>query len=416
MKSRIISWAKTSRFKPFIKKLFRYLFKSYPYIVGDELRLVKNVLNSGVWNMSNPEGLHVILEREFAKYIGVKHAIVVNTGGVAIQMSLRALGLSKGDEVIHQVDTCVANAFAVMNAGAVPIFADISLETFKLDFRNLEKLITSNSRAIMPIHVWGNSENMELVQEFAKKHNLKIIEDCALAFGSEYNGQKLGSFGDVGIFSFGSTKPIQAGEGGIITTNDDVLAKKLRAMRMWGEMTQEYGVRDHEVLSWNGRASEVVVAVMLEQFRNYEKRYESLKNNVESFLERVKYIDLISFADMSIYNTKPSYAQVVLRLDAKIDKLIFMSKLNEENISIFHANFEPIPTISFFKNATWKLWSDALDVEWVAANYQDEFINSKLVFESFGIGLFPINFLTKKSVNSTINSLTKILNNVEIYK
>lgn len=200
MKQQLINKLKNSKYKPFLKRLYRFFVKTYPYEVGNELGLVKSVLKSGIWNMSNPDGVHTVFEKELAEYIDVKHAIVVNTGGIAIQMAIRALNLQKGDEIIHQVDTCVANAFAVMNAGAVPVFADISLDTFKLDFENIEKLITSNTKAIMPIHVWGNTENMDKVKSLAKKYNLKIIEDCALAFGAEYNGKKVGSFGDVGIF------------------------------------------------------------------------------------------------------------------------------------------------------------------------------------------------------------------------
>ena len=220
MLNRLISLGKKSKFKNSLKIIYRYFFKSYPFSVGNEIRMVKGVLKSGVWNMSDPSGLHITLEKEFAKYIGVKHAIVVNTGGVAIQMSLRALGINYGDEVIHQVDTCVANSFAIMNAGATPIFSDILLDTFKLDTENLDSLLTSRTKVIMPIHMWGNVENMPVIQKFVKKHKLKMIEDCALAFGAEYDGKKVGQFGDIGIFSFGSTKPIQAGEGGIIVTNN----------------------------------------------------------------------------------------------------------------------------------------------------------------------------------------------------
>jgi perosamine synthetase len=414
MKKKLIKKLKNSKYKPLLKKIYRLFIKTYPYEVGNEIGIVKNVLKSGIWNMSNSQGIHKILEKEFAEYIGVKHAIVVNTGGVAIQMSIRALGLQKGDEIIHQVDTCVANAFAVMNAGTVPVFADVSLETFKLDFNCLEKLVTPNTKAIMPIHVWGNSENMDMVKNFANKYNLKIIEDCALAFGAEYNSQKLGSFGDVGIFSFGSTKPIQAGEGGIITTNDDKLAKKLRAMRMWGEMTQEYGIRDHEILSWNGRTSEIIVAVMLEQFRGYEKRYKNLKDNVEYFIEAIKDIKYISIADINNYNTRPSYSQVVIRLNTLIDKSCFMDRLKEENISVWHANFEPITTISFFKKTIWKEWTDARNIEWLSLNYNKQFQNSKIVYEKIGIGLMPNNFLTRKTTKVILSKIQNILLNMDI--
>jgi len=412
MMLKLISMAKNSKYKPLLKKVYRSLFKQYPYIVGDEINTVKSVLKSGIWNMSNSDGIHSVLEKEFAEYIGVKHAIVVNTGGVAIQMALRVLDVKLGDEVIHQVDTCVANAFAIMNAGVTPIFSDISLDTFKLDFENLDQLVTTNTKVIMPIHVWGNVENMDAVKVFAKKYNLKIIEDCALSFGAEYNGEKVGKFGDIGIFSFGSTKPIQAGEGGIIVTNDDVIAKKLRAMRMWGEMTQEYGIRDHEILSWNGRTSEIVVAVMLEQFRNYENRYKSLQNNVNFFINELQKIDGIRLADSNIYNTRPTYSQVVLRLDMGIDKMRLMQKLKDQKLAVWHANFEPIPTISFFKNNTWKEWMSNKNIEYVDKNYHSDFLNSINVYHNLGLGFMPSNFLTLSKTKNTLKVLKMCLKDI----
>lgn len=410
----LIKIAKKSRFKSTLKKIYRYFITSYPFVTGKELKAVKQVLNSGIWNMSDPNGVHAILEKEFSEYIGVKHAVVVNSGGVGIQMALRVLDVKNGDEVIHQVDTCVANSFAIMNAGAIPIFSDISLDTFKLDFNNLENLITPRTKVIMPIHLWGNVENLKRLKCFAVKHNLKIIEDCALAFGAEYNGKKVGGFGDVGVFSFGSTKPIQSGEGGIIVTNDDDIAKKLRTMRNWGEMTQEYGVRDHEILSWNGRASEIVVAVMLEQFRNFEKRLSKLERHIKIFMDYIYSNKYLSMADQNLYNSKPSYGQVVVKLDSKIDKFEFMENLKEKKISVWHANFELIPTISFFKNETWKDWVMNKDVKFVESNYQGEFPNAKEVYERLGLGFMPNNFLTMKSTQKTIKEISICLKEMNV--
>lgn len=405
MLNKLISLAKKSRFKNSLKSVYRLFFKTYPFSVGNEMGMVKKVLKSGVWNMSDPSGIHSILEKEFAEYVGVKHAIVVNTGGVAIQMALRGLGINYNDEVIHQVDTCVANSFAIMNAGATPKFSDVSLDTFKLDFENLDKVITDKTRVIMPIHMWGNVEDMTAVCDFANRHNLKIIEDCCLAFGAEFENKKVGQFGDVGIFSFGSTKPIQAGEGGIIVTNQDKLAKKLRAMRSWGEMTQEYGIRDHEVLSWNGRASEVVVAVMLEQFRNFEKRNASLKKNIRRFIDFVNSNEYLDLADKSAYNSNPSYAQVVVRLNEEIDKSSFMNKLQDSKVFVWHANFELIPSISFFKDNTWKDWSNSQDLKLIESNYKQEFKNAKMVYEHLGLGFMLNNFVTRKRTHNTINKI-----------
>jgi len=359
--------------------------------------------------MSSKDGIHLRAESEFSKYIGVKHAILVSSGGMAIQMSLRALGFKYGDEVIHQVDTCVANSFAILNAGVTPIFSDISLETFKLNFDDVENLVTERTKAIIPIHMWGNSENMDKVIEIADKYKLKIIEDCCLAIGATYNGKKVGQFGDVGIFSFGATKPIQAGEGGFIVTNDDELAKKLRTIRNWGDKSHEYGIRDQEILSWNGRLSEVTAALIYEQIRNYDKLLESIRKNAKIIIDYVSDCPFLDIVDDNHYNDSPIYAQIVVRLNKKINKKIFMKKLQDQNLIIWHANFEEITSLSFFKNENWKDWIVAGDLNYVEKNYNSEFKNASLVYSSIGIGIMRNNFVTENGAKNVVKKLKKIM-------
>ena len=353
----LINLAKKSRFRRLLRKVWRIFNKNYyPFTMGDELKTIKSVLDSGVWNMSSDDGFHIKLEKEFAKYIGVKNAILVSSGGVAIQMTLRGLGFKPGDEVIHQIDTCVANSFAILNAGVTPIFSDISLDTFKLDFDNLENLITPRTKAIIPIHMWGNAENMDKVKQIADKYNLKVIEDCCLSIGATYKGEKVGSFGDVGVFSFGSTKPLSAGEGGFIVTNDDLLAKELRTIRNWGDKTHEYGIRDQETLSWNGRLSEVTAALIYEQLKNYEKLLNTVQTNAKLIIDYISTNKYLKIADENSYNDNPIYTQIVIKLHKKIEKKVFIEKLKNENISVWHANFEAINTLSFFSKNIWKDW------------------------------------------------------------
>lgn len=214
------------------KNCASYITPSYPRIMGNEVKAVKKVLETPYWNMSSGRGLvHEGLEEEFAKYVGCKYAVAVNTGGMAIQMVLRALGIKPGDEVIHQIDTCVADPFAVINAGAIPIFADIDKSTFMLSGESVESLISDKTKAIKPVHIWGNPENMDMILKIAREYNLHVIEDCCLALGAKYKGKMVGSIGDAGVFSFGCLKPVQAGEGGMITTNSESLAKELRTIR-----------------------------------------------------------------------------------------------------------------------------------------------------------------------------------------
>src|SRR6185436_17733661 len=138
-----------------------------PHVAGNEMKRVAEVLASPGWNMSYGKGLiHERLEEKFAGYIGVRHAVAVNTGGMAIQMALRALGLRPGDEVMHQADTCMANAFAVINAFAAPVFADISPGTFMLDIEDAGRKVSPQTKVVMPIHMWGNPDDMDKALAF----------------------------------------------------------------------------------------------------------------------------------------------------------------------------------------------------------------------------------------------------------
>ena len=407
---KLVNFAKKSKFRRYFRKIWRLFNKdSYPFVMGNELKTIQSVLDSGVWNMSTNDGIHIDLEKYFAKYIGVKHAVLVSSGGMAIQMSLRSLGIKPGDEVIVQVDTCVANAFAILNAGATPIFSDISLNTFKLDFENLESLISPRTKAIIPVHTWGNSENMDNVSRFANKFNLKVVEDVCLAIGSTFKGKKLGQFGNLGIFSFGSSKPLQAGEGGFIVTNDHTVAKELRTMRNWGDMTTEYGIRDQKILSWNGRMSEVTAALIFEQLKGYPKLLKLVKQNANIIIEYILESPYLELADNNTYNDSPIYTQIVLRLNNKINKSVFMRRLQEENLTVFHANFEPITNLSFFKNNTWKEWVIAGDLNFVEKNYRKTFENSNHVYDNLGIGIMRNNYMTSKSSKNVIHKLDLVL-------
>ena len=157
----------------------------YPRPMAGEIAAVTSVLRGSRWNMAYGKGLvHERLEAQFADYVGVGHAVAVNTGGVALQMSMRALGLKHGDEVVHQVDTCSATALAAIAAGCTPLFADISDATLMLDIASVEATIGPRTRALIPTHMWGNPENMAAVHELATQHGLDVIEDACLSLGA----------------------------------------------------------------------------------------------------------------------------------------------------------------------------------------------------------------------------------------
>lgn len=174
-------------------------------------------------------------EQSFAEYIGVKHAIAVNSGTDALVIALRAAGVKAGDEVITTPFTFFATAETVAAVGAVPVFADVDENTYNLDPAKIEEKITEKTRAILPVHIFGQPADMDGIREIAQKHNLYVIEDACQAVGAEYKGAKAGSIGDFGCFSFFPTKNLGAfGDGGMITTNDDDLAVICRALREHG--------------------------------------------------------------------------------------------------------------------------------------------------------------------------------------
>ncbi|EOR28252.1 erythromycin biosynthesis sensory transduction protein eryC1 [Clostridium sartagoforme AAU1] len=187
-------------------------------------------------------------EKDFANFIGVKHAISVGNGTDALVISLKAMGIGEGDEVITTPFTFFATAETISAVGATPVFVDVDKETFNIDVTKIEEKITSKTKAIMPVHIFGQSADMDEINEIAKKHNLYVIEDACQAVGGKYKGRKIGTLGDVACFSFFPTKNLGcAGDGGIIVTDNDEIATIIRALRTHG--SGENGQKAYNLLN-----------------------------------------------------------------------------------------------------------------------------------------------------------------------
>jgi perosamine synthetase len=184
------------------------------------------------WN-SNWSKYLTSFEKKFAEYVGVKYAMATSSCTGALQIALMALDVGPGDEVIVPDQTWVATANAVHYVGAIPVFADIELDTWNIDVRSIESLITSKTKAIIPVHMYGHPARMTAIVELAKKYGLKIVEDAAPAIGAEWEGKRCGSFGDFGAFSFQGAKLMVTGEGGMLVTNDEALYQK--AYKIWDQ-------------------------------------------------------------------------------------------------------------------------------------------------------------------------------------
>lgn len=379
----------------------------YPKPLAGEVAAVTRVLHGAQWNMTAGKDLaHERLEAAFADYVGVPHAIAVNTGGMALQMSMRALGLKPGDEVIHQVDTCSATALAVIAASCTPIFTDCSKATFMLDMASTAEWIGPRSRALIATHMWGNTESMAEVMALAARHSLPVIEDTCLSLGARIGDRMAGAQGRVGVYSFGCNKPIQAGEGGMIVTSDDALARELRAMRHWGDRTLEYGVRDTLCPAWNGRMSEIVAAVVHEQLKGYPKHLAAMREAVAEFERAISGIDGLELALGAAGDPSTcAFTQVTLRLDETRlgrSKAAFKDGLYARGIPVWHANFEPINSLSLFSTEGWKTWLPAADLERTSANYKTIFPNAQRLYDHDGLGLGKMNFLSKQNLQHLV--------------
>jgi len=205
-----------------------------------------------------------LFEQEFASFIGATHALGVGSGTEAVHLALKACGIGLGDEVITVSHTAVATVSAIEQAGATPVLVDIEPETFTIDPQAFEKSITPKTKAVVVVHLYGQSANLHAILEISKKHKLRVIEDCAQAHGAKLGGKRLGSFGDMACFSFYPTKNLGAlGDGGMVVTNDAELNKQARLLH-------EYGWKERyisDVRGWNTRLDELQAAVLRVKLR-----------------------------------------------------------------------------------------------------------------------------------------------------
>ena len=224
-------------------------------------------------------------EEEFSNYIGTKYAIGVNSGSDAIFLAIKSLGIGRGDEVITVSHTFISTIDAITRNGAKPIFVDISPDTYCIDVTKIEKKITKRTKAILPVHLYGNSCDMKPIMGIAKRYGLHTIEDACQSHGAEYKGKKVGSIGDVGCFSFYPAKNLGAyGDGGMIVTNNKALAKKLKMMRNYGQSRKYY----HDFVGVNSRLDEIQAAILRVKLRHLDEWNNRRREIAEFYNELLK--------------------------------------------------------------------------------------------------------------------------------
>lgn len=258
------------------------------YLIKEEIdEVVAQVLQSGWYILGkNLEAF----ENEFASYIGTNFAVGVGNGLEALQLALLAYDIREGDEVITVPNSAVATALAVSAVGAKPVFVDVNPETYNIDISKIEEKITSRTRAILPVHLFGQAVDMDPLIHIASQNGLVIIEDACQAHGAEYRGKKVGSLGNAGCFSFYPTKNLGAfGDGGMVVTNDERIAKRAALLRNYGQKTRYV----HSVKGLNSRLDEMQAAILRVKLRHLEEWNEKRRKNAQLYNQLLKGADII---------------------------------------------------------------------------------------------------------------------------
>lgn len=255
-----------------------------PQVGEEEIEAVVKVLKSGVLTHSLGAGPMVKqFEEEFAKFVEAKHAIAVNSGTAALHMAVVAAGVKRGDEVILPSFTFVATAETVVLAGAKPVFVDINPETYNISPEEIEKAVTSKTKAVIAVDLYGTPADMKPIRKIADKNGLKVIEDAAQAHGAVYDGKPVGAYADIACWSFYASKNMTTGEGGMVTTNSDELAENLRLIRCHGEKQKYMSI----LLGHNYRMPEIEAAMGCAQLKKLPSFVAKRRENAVRFTAKL---------------------------------------------------------------------------------------------------------------------------------
>jgi len=317
--------------------------KEYEENKNEILKAVTDVFESGILILG-PKGKE--FESEYAKYHDVKFAVGCDNGTNAIILALHALGIGPGDEVITVSNTAIPTVSAIVSVGATPVFVDIHPKTYLMDVTKLEKVITTKTKCIIPVHLFGQCVDMQPVLKIAEKYNLYVLEDVAQAQGAEYLGKKAGSIGDISTSSFYPTKILGGyGDGGIILTNKEDLNAKLRRLRFYGAEKTYYAI-EH---GYNSRLDEVQASILLTKLPNLDK-YIARRRKIADL-----YNKLLSDTDLILPSEAPygkhAYYLYVVRHPRRDE---IMQKLKDNNIFVNISYPWPIHTMRGYQYLGYK--------------------------------------------------------------
>lgn len=316
------------------KKETNKIYTSKVFVDDSLMEAVNEVFSSGIFTSGKKTKE---FEKKFAEFTGVKHAVAISNGTVAIEVALQALRIKKGDEIIVPSHTTMPTIEPVLRLGAKPIFVDICKATYTINPEKIKKALTKKTKAIICVHIYGNPANLNEIKKICEKNKLYLIEDCAQAHNAKYHGQHVGTIGDVGCFSFYPTKNLTVcGEGGMIVTNNDKVNEISRMLINHGENPNKR--YDHVLLGNNHRLSEIHCAIgikQLELLENFTKRRREIAMLYNQFLKSSQII-----LPSEEKNSEHCYHLYVIRVDSKKrDKIIEELKKEEIYLGIHY----PVP-------------------------------------------------------------------------
>lgn len=320
-----------------------------PYFDSEELEEIKRVLDSG-WVSQGPKVKE--FEYKIVEYLGVKYAIAVTNCTSALHLALLGIGVKEGDEILVADFTFPVTGHVVLYCGAKPVFVDIDLKTYNINPESIEEKISDKTKAIIPVHTFGQPAEMGTIVEIAEKFNLKVIEDAACALGAKYKNKYAGTIGDIGCFSFHARKGITTGEGGMVVTDNKNLAEKIRNLSVFGmtsawdrEKSDKFIIPEFTEVGYNYKMSDITAAVGIAQLRKLDKIITRKRVLAKYWDNKLREIELIEPPYVS-ENVKHIYQSYVALVDRHINrnKLIvtLMKRGIQTQIGTYASHIQPV--------------------------------------------------------------------------
>ncbi len=408
-------------------KAVKNALAGWPQFDDNAISSVVEVLRSGKVNYwTGPRGME--FEKKYAQWQGSGYAISTATGTAALHVTLTALGIGPGDEVIVPSYTFIATSFSVVQAGAIPRFADVNIEDHCISVESAEKLVNERTKAIIPVHLYGNVCDMDRIMAFAEKHNLWVIEDNAEAFGGEYKGRKTGTIGHVAGASFCQNKTFTTGgEGGMVTTDDEDLAWTARSFRDHG-----YDVRErlnllemeqklpyiHNMIGWNYRMTEMQSAIGLAELERIDTwNLPMRRRNAKIIIDRLKNNSLVKYFPVDTPERRNGWYAMAFSLDIEnmnCDITRFVEAVVAEGAPCWKVFWPQCHTEKAFteKRAFGKSGFPLTSREYTdpeSVDYSRVEVPNAVWHESHTFTCFPFPTFTQEDMNQIADALEKVI-------